>query len=267
MPVSLFTDGLEPKDPDATIWRFMEFWKFRSFIETGTLWFCRADEFAADPSEGLPPDRYLPMPGLNPLDIKDLREIDHHIGSLAQDRQTFFINCWYLGEDDTAQMWDGRGADAVAVRCRYGSLKNALDALSDEAFFGLVRYGSAHLTGWNVLRFITTKRQEYAHEREVRALLWIRDERDGMNRHFDENNIPHDRPLMEPPNPQKGVARPVDVQGLVSQIVLSPWAEDSLLAEVADIVAKRGYVIPIQESALTRYRHLLPYDPRAGTVV
>jgi len=153
MPVSLFTGGLEPKDPDATIWRFMEFWKFRSFIETSTLWFCRGDEFTADGLEGLPPETYHPKPGLNPLDIKDRREIDNHIGSLAQDRQTFFINCWYLGEDDTARIWQGRGEDGVAIRCRYSALKAALDTLRDEAFLGLVRYGSAQLTGWNVLRF------------------------------------------------------------------------------------------------------------------
>jgi hypothetical protein len=193
MPVSLFTDGLEPNDPDATIWRFMEFWKFRSFIETGTLWFCRADEFVVDPSEGLPPTEYLPALGLNPLDIKDRRELDHSIGSIAQFRQAFFINCWYLSEADSAQMWQGRGADGVAIRCQYSALKAALDALSDEAFLGLVRYGSAHLTGWNIMRFITTKRLDYVHEREVRALLWIRDERDGINRHFDEDNVPHDR--------------------------------------------------------------------------
>ena len=56
MPVSLFTDGLEPTNADATLWRFMEFWKFRNLIETGTLYFCRADKFADDETEGLPPE-------------------------------------------------------------------------------------------------------------------------------------------------------------------------------------------------------------------
>jgi len=264
MPVSLFTDGLEPTNADATLWRFMEFWKFRNLIETGTLYFCRADKFADDETEGLPPEEYLPVLRLNPLDIKDRRKIDHHIGSIAQFRQGFFINCWYLGDDDTAQMWSGRGQDAVAICCRYSALKSALAALTDDAHLGLIRYGSAHLTGWNIMRFITTKRLRYEHEKEVRALLWIRDERDGINRHFDENNVPHQRPLMEPPNPQQGVVRSVNIQKLVSTIVVSPWAADSVLSDVERLVAEAGYSIPVQASELTLYRDLLPYDGRTA---
>ena len=96
-------------------------------------------------------------------------------------------------------------------------------------------------------------------------MLWIRDERDGMNRHIDENNVPHDRPLMEPPNPQKGVARPVDVQTLVSTIVLSPWAPNSLLADVEQLLSRAGLSIPVVASELTPYRSFLPYDPAGVT--
>ncbi len=35
MPVSLFTAGIEPEDPDTPIWRFMEFWKFQGLIRCG----------------------------------------------------------------------------------------------------------------------------------------------------------------------------------------------------------------------------------------
>jgi hypothetical protein len=55
MPVELFTDALEPSDKDAVIWRFMELWKFARLLETGRLYFCRADLFEDD-EEGLPPD-------------------------------------------------------------------------------------------------------------------------------------------------------------------------------------------------------------------
>ena len=39
-----------------------------------------------------------------------------------------------------------------------------MDAMEDRAYLGLVRYGSKHLTGWNVLRFVTTKRMQYAED-------------------------------------------------------------------------------------------------------
>jgi len=50
------------------------------------------------------------------------------------------------------------GKDGVAICSRYGLLKAALAALPDRAMLGLVRYGFDHV-GWNILRFITTKRR------------------------------------------------------------------------------------------------------------
>ena len=58
-------------------------------------------------------------------------------------------------------MWKEYGADGVAICSRYELLKAALDDCDGRPHLGLVRYGSAHLTGWNVQRFISTKRMEY----------------------------------------------------------------------------------------------------------
>ena len=207
MPVELFTDGLEPDDQDALIWRFMERWKFEDLLKSRDLYFCRADLFN-DESEGLPPEAYHPKPDMHPLDIRDRRDIDDATGTAAQFREAFFINCWYLFGDETAAMWKEYGGGGVAIVSRYSLLKSALASLKDEAYLGLIRYGVGHLTGWNIMRFITTKSERYAHEREVRALLWIRDELAGINRHFDENNIAHPRPLSEPPVDRVAKAQP-----------------------------------------------------------
>ena len=67
------------------------------------------------------------------------------------------------------------GADGVAVCSRFGLLKDPLENCDGRPHLGRVRYGPAHITGWNVQRFISTKRMQYAHEREVRAALWILD--------------------------------------------------------------------------------------------
>jgi hypothetical protein len=92
--------------------------------------------------------------------------------------------------------------DAVrwAVCSQYRLLKSALNAMSDRAYIGLVRYGSEHLRGarWNLFRFITTKRIDYADEQEVRAFLWIMDPFAGINRHIDADNRVHPLPLTPP---------------------------------------------------------------------
>lgn len=258
MPVEMFTDGLEPEDKDAVIWRFMELWKFKDLMNTGELYFCRADLFD-DESEGLPPERYVHVLGLSRFDIHDIQELNNHLGSLAQFREAFFINCWYLFDQETAAMWKKYGQDGVAICSRYSLLKTALDSCDGRPHLGLVRYGSKHLTGWNTQRFITTKREEYEQEKEVRALLWVPDELAAVNRHFDENNVAHPRPLTAPPaRVPKGLRRRIDVKSLLTEIVVSPRAAETTLAEVREVTRSNGYAIPVRQSDLTRFKDLLP---------
>lgn len=253
MPVELFTDGIEPDDPDAAICRFMSIEKLKDLMETGELYFRRADLFD-DEAEGLPPDEYIPMLGLDPADTLG---VNHEIGSIAQFREAFFINCWYLLVEETLAMWNRYGP--VSVCSRYSLLKAALASCAGRPHLGLVRYGSAHLTGWNTQRFITTKRLHYRDEREVRALLWLPEQSTltGVNRHFDANNIPHRRPLT-PPRAPECQRRKVDLQALIIGIVVSPLAPDSLSSEIQSLIAGSGYCFQVRHSALTPYAHLLP---------
>jgi hypothetical protein len=259
MAVEVYPDQLEPQNQDAVIWRFMNMKKFRDLIATGTLYFCRADLFD-DKSEGLPPENYKPSPELNPFDLRDKQKLDDSVGCVAQFREAFYINCWYLFREEPSKMWNKYGEDGVAVCSRYRLLKTALDAMDDRAFLGLVRYGSEHMTGWNLFRFITTKRREYADEQEVRALLWIIDPYAGINRHFDTENRAHIRPLTPPPTDRvlDGHRRRVDLRTLLTEIVITPWATPATLEEINRLVKSNGYAIPVQPSALTRYKELLP---------
>jgi hypothetical protein len=90
MTIETYPDQLEPENHDAVIWRFVSMAKFRDLITTSKLYFRRADLFANDEREGLPPEEYLPsLLGLNPLIPRHRRDLNHDIGSAAQFRQTF----------------------------------------------------------------------------------------------------------------------------------------------------------------------------------
>jgi len=260
MPAKMFPDGLEPTDPEALIWRFMDLRKFRDLIATSELYFRRADLFDDD-DEGLPPEEYLPYAGLNPRDIHDALQLNHFRGSLAQDREAFFVSCWCLSPEPTTKMWEQYAKGGLAVGSRYSLLKRAMGSCECTlgAFLGLVRYGSQHLTGWNALRFISTKREKFAYEQEIRALLWVPDEFAGNNRHLDENNIPHDRPLTAPPPDRvpEALRRAVDLRSLITEIEVSPWAPEGTFAEVQQLVRENGYSAPVRWSVLARFRELL----------
>jgi hypothetical protein len=264
MAVETYPDQLAPDDEDVAIWRFMNMEKFRDLMATGELYFCRADLFENDKREGLPPEQYLPaLLGLNPLLLSDRQTLNHHLGSFAQFRESFYISCWHFFRSETDAMWKEFGADGVAICSRYRLLKSALDAMSDRAFFGLVRYGHKHLSGVNLFSFIMTKRAGYEDEKEVRATLWIMDPHAGINRHFDMANRAHPLPLEPPPDRVlKGHRRKVDLQGLVTEIVVTPWASPETLDEVNQLVIQNGYTFPVRPSGLTQYRDLLPSTGR-----
>jgi hypothetical protein len=259
MPVEAYVGQFEPEDQDAVIWRFVSMKKFRDFMESSELYFCRADLFPQDENEGLPPENYRPFPHLNPLDLRDRRQIDDSIGNVAQFREAFYINCWHLFREETCGMWEHYSQDGVAICSRYRLLKTELDAMKDRAFIGLVRYGSDHMQGWNLFRFITHKRITYANEQEVRAWLWINDPHASGSRHFDANGLVYARPLTPPLDQvSKGHRRKVNLQALITGIVVSPWAPSATFEEISGLVESKGYSIPVQPSALTRYREFLP---------
>ena len=183
-------------------------------------------------------------------------DLDYTIGNLVQHKEAYFISCWYLFDHETAKMWGEHAKNGVAICSRYGLLRAALDAMPDRAMLGLVRY-SFDQVGWNILRFITTKRPEFADQREVRALIW-KPEWAGNNRHIDRNNKCHRKPLTDPPpHVLPGLRRAVDLQALVEGIVVSPEANPGTLEEIKQLMSKLGYTIPAQESSFTQYPHVV----------
>ena len=257
MLLETYIGQIEP-DADAAIWRFMNLKKFKDLIATQELYFCRADRFL-DQTEGMPPEGHLPSPKLHPLDVRDRREIDALTGSIAQMREAFYINCWHLFREETCEMWKQYGDDGVAICSRYALLKSALNALPDKSYLGLARYGAQRNERWNLFRFVYHKKIEYEHEQEVRALLWITDPHVAINRHFDADNRVYPRPLTPPPESVlKGHRRTVDLQSLLTGIVVTPFASSHAFDQIARLVKAGSLTIPVMPSELTRYQALLP---------
>ena len=190
--------------------------------------------------------------------MSDEQQIADKIGFLAEQREGFFISCWNLFVEETAAMWKEYGKDGVAICSRYSLLKSFLSDTSERAYLGLVQYGSKHLTGWNIFRFITTKRLMYAHEKEVRAFLW-RPDCAGRDRRVDANNRFHDRPCTPPPpHIPQAVRLIVDLQILLTGVVISPIAPATYLSDVKKLIHLHGYSIPVRTSELMRFKNFLP---------
>jgi hypothetical protein len=265
MSLLSYPDQLEPENQEVEIWRFMKFNRFNDLITSSELYSCRADRFENDKREGLPPEELLAMLGLHPLDINDRRTLAHYMGTLAQNRESFYVTCWHLFREETLRMWREYGDQGVAICSRYSLLKSALSNLSDNAYIGLVRYGARHLVrqhlagqGWNLFRLITSKRIEYSHEREVRAFLWL-PQYLGDDRHIDDQGTVYPYPLTSPPpHVPDGLRRKVALQALLTKIVISPWATPATIDEINRLVTNYAPGTAIQHSELAQHSQLLP---------
>jgi len=257
MPLQPYFDNLEPDSPDVEIWRFLPFVFFEDLMANDELYFCRADLFKQDENEGIPPDDYVRrVMGLQRYVLKDETELSHQMGTLAQDREASYVNCWHLHRHETVEMWEDFAKDGVAIRSRYDLLKSVMDGMLDMAHLGLMRYGEERLnqTGRiNVLQFINTKRKRFERECEVRAILWCPDWFAGGNRHFDMNNFPHSRPLPENPRHHwvhEFKRRRIDLKALITGIVVSPWATKEVFEAVKQWVQVKNHSYEVRQSDL-----------------
>lgn len=262
MPVQLFTDGIEPDDPETPILRFMERWKFEDLLK-GRMYFRRADLFD-DESEGLPLDEYWQTLNLNRYDLNDIQTRNYHLGFDAQIRQSYFISCWYRGLNEPLKMWRAYAkGDGVAICSTYGRLKAALDALTleDKAHLGLMRYGNSHLVPGrvNLMINISTKQLKYADEREVRAMLWLVDPYETGNRHIDVDGRCHARPIYPTRQPE-GVHRAVDLGALITRDIVSPFAHAGAASQTEELIKNTGFACPVSPSAMTSGAILLPTE-------
>jgi hypothetical protein len=134
------------------------------------------------------------------------------------------------------------------------SIRRCLDGLIDKASLGLVRYGTGHLEDtFNTIQFITTKEASYSLECEVRAWLTVYDPLAGNNRPFDLNNFPHPRPLEI--NPRHSWVpdckrRRIDLRSLMTDVVVSPWAEADAVEDIETWVRAKGVPPSARPSAL-----------------
>jgi hypothetical protein len=243
-----YFDNLEPDKPEAEVWRFIPFAFFEDLMANEELHFTRADRFPQDEQEGIPPENYIRhVMGLRRFHPEDEMTLRHHMGSLAQDREWFFVVCWQLFRGETYEMWKKFGEFGVAICSTYSRLKSCLDGMLDRTHLGVMRYGEKRLyqTGRvNTLQFINTKREQYETEQEVRAIVECPDPFDGGNRHFDINNVPHSRPLAENPLHSWVHAfkrRRIELGALLTGVVISPFADQDALAKAKQWVSVRKH--------------------------
>lgn len=234
---------------ETKIWRYMDLGKLVCLLSDEALYFaCLADLVTDDPYEAVYPKSHLEavermlqehldtlasLRAAIPLEGQDT--LNKGIANLVETVKSapltvargFGVSCWHQNDDESAAMWrlysdSGKGiaieSTVKKLRCSLGDTKGLI--------FDQVRYidfhedpiekGHRHYSGFQ-------KRNSFAHEREFRATIRLK--QDG-----------------------EGVSVPCDLQELITAIWVSPRAPSYMICAVQALCA--GSVKPILKPVL-----------------
>ena len=227
--------GWEPTEPDATatLWRYMSFAKLCDLLERRKVFFALVAAME-DSYEGFicPP---------HPRDSGDRLHGAEHFTSelLHRIARSALICCWTASEHESALMWKTyAGAEGVAIRTTFHDLKESIRCAAEHPVtFGQVKYvdypqQEVPRFGWAPL---FNKRTVYRGEEEVRAVLPGPPWETRIDANFQVIRLDPDV------EEQKGRYVPVDLDILVREVLVSPYAEP-WFAEVVKSVMKRSAV-------------------------
>ncbi|TIP10581.1 DUF2971 domain-containing protein [Mesorhizobium sp.] len=248
---STHTSFRQPADVGVRLWRYMDTSKYLALLQDSALFFSRAD-LLGDPFEGS-----LPIP--NAERLRRAHAIRSVIGSpfagmseeaaktlrvdmsrfRKENRLSAFINCWHQNDVESVAMWSlyGKANESICITTTFEKLGAVLPSLSH---LGLVRYLRYELEGIDeesAFNFFMTKRASFAHEQEVRSIIWT-----GSPAFKKQNNLI---------STGVGIKVPINLDALVSDVFVNPTAPEWYRELVENVSRRYGLERTIRRSSLS----------------
>lgn len=237
-----------PPPEDAILWRYMDFTKFVSLLEKRALFFARADKLG-DPFEGAIPinnmkSRYASLK--TELSEKEILMYEHLRVEL---RRFTLISCWHESRHESEAMWKvySSASSGIAIKTNFDSFVASF--ITDEQMhLGKVKYidyDSEKIPDDDLLSPYLHKRRSFEHEREVRGII----------QHIPLEASPENlSDFLTGETPlwldicKTGIYYDVDLNILIQEVVIDPYAADWLLDLVSSVAERYGLQAPIARS-------------------
>jgi hypothetical protein len=254
----VFTDFPDWHVPDdaAVIWRYLDFTKLVSMLESKSLFFPRGDRLGDDKFEGtltkVNPIPAFPSTG-NPEQDERIKQqlaslLPQRKRALEFIRQSIYISCWHENAHESAAMWKLylKSNEGVAVRSTFARLKESLAGAAKSVSCNSVDYldyNTDSIPSGNALYPFMCKRRSFAHEREVRFWHWDGEEFTGRLVKANDLSLP-DIPF------RAGVSMAVDLHKLIDSVYVAPASPAWFHSLVRDVLTRYGYDKHVIQSSL-----------------
>ncbi|MCY3742677.1 MAG: DUF2971 domain-containing protein [Candidatus Poribacteria bacterium] len=255
-------EGITPPENDDILWRFMDFEKFVNILTSDSLFFTRADKFE-DPYEGYKPEAIKliqkeaahQVKNSNTSEVSEIFDGDSQEKFLENWRRYVMCNCWYNGEEQSIAMWKIYAArkSGIAIKTTVGNLKKSLSNKSD-VFIGKMNYSTDEAYELHYLKDLAFsprsasvpeqlkkilyfpyfhKRKAYIDEKEIRLIIdSVPLVFDHFHSNYPEPATPDDlNTLINTGFPEIwkiGESLKVDIETLIGEVIISPYADDWL---------------------------------------
>jgi hypothetical protein len=228
----------QPSDEYVKVWKYMDFTKFVSMLDSSKLYFTRADKLN-DPFEGSFPKINVAarqqVPEAIPPESREayIKAMTNMEWSNKQWPRFHAINCWHMNEHESAAMWKLylKSDEGIAIQSTFMKLRESFIG-DEEVYLGVVKYidyESEWVDSKNMFIPFVHKRKSFEHEREVRAVVlkWPIVENNTFC--FDKDTIEH------------GLKIRVDMKKMVEHLYVAPSAPDWFFELVDAVIKRYGY--------------------------
>jgi hypothetical protein len=256
IPVRGFATQEEKRQ--ATVLRYLSLCKFFSLLESGAVWFSRLgalqDKFEAT----------LPLKIRALLEERDRKIAEKFAAdpvlsrealtmtarNVDSGRKMFAVNCWYLGEFETKEMWKDYGEDGkgVALRSTVERLSTAFPKMGSKIREGTVidkvkyvDFDSCVMDekeATNIDRVAFLRPEERTHEQEVRILT--------LNIQFNPDHTSIDPKQLE----REGLYMKCKLPTLIEAIIVGPNASSHFFNSIEQSINRLELNIPVVKSEL-----------------
>lgn len=235
--MSTKTSPREEPNENTKIWRYLDFTKFISLLDTSNLFFTRADLFE-DPFEGSLPKKNVELRSSRYADIDERSKISELW------TRCIAVNCWHENEHESAAMWKLylKSGEGVAIQSTYAKLKQSVIDQKEFVRIGKVQYidyETEMIKEEGLTNPFFYKRKSFSHENEVRAFIF-------------ELPVTAPSDIFDRGTIRDGLQIKVDLSSLVQKVYLAPNAPPWFRDLVCSLIKKYEYNFEVVHSDLDK---------------
>lgn len=200
----------ETLNTSTTLWRFMNFEKFCSMLQTGSIYLASQTQFD-DPWEGMWPRKNNSTTSVDEVN----KALSGAMRTDYENRKYIKISCWHINEHESEYFWRlySNMNSGIAIKASVGKLVQSLSTKDEVKVLPVtyVDYNSVSVNEFDLYTLASYKRQAFSHENELRIVK------------INTNN-------------KYGEYLSVDLGNLIEEVVISPFAGDWFIEVVKHLL-------------------------------